>query len=93
MGGRPSRLRDKSSKMHAFARGATRETLTSEKEKIMSLDRTHENDKIEGMKAMLLEQFQRSVKFGTSDHSIAAAESAKAYGMLVQTQLSLENKQ
>ncbi|HEY5177860.1 MAG TPA: hypothetical protein VII95_20085 [Terriglobales bacterium] len=59
----------------------------------MSLDRKHENENIEEMKAKLLKQFQSGVDTANGGFRIAAAESARAYGILVQTQLALENKQ
>jgi hypothetical protein len=59
----------------------------------MSLDRKHENETIEEMKAKLIKQFQDGVNCGNGDYRIAAAESVKAYGILVQTQLALENRQ
>ena len=56
----------------------------------MSLDRNHEHETIEEMKVKLLKQFQSGVDTGNHGFRIAAAESAKAYGILVQTQLALE---
>jgi hypothetical protein len=58
----------------------------------VSLNRKHENDTLEGMKTELLKQFQDGVNTGNGDYRIAAAESAKAYGILIQTQLALESR-
>lgn len=57
----------------------------------MSLERETENQQLQKMKAALLEQFNSGVNHQSGEYRIAAAESAKAYAMLVQTQLALEN--
>lgn len=55
----------------------------------MTLNCKQETQIIEEMKALLLQQFKIGVNCGNGNFRIAAAESARAYGALVQTQLAL----